>query len=269
VFQLQDTSFNDVTSKFGAEKRSAVGFSNDGALLAVASETGAIQLWDAHTLSPAAPDAFPVPSPFPGTGRPSYLTILPDKKSLAVSTWGDTVPVRFWNGASWTALSLSERDQMVRLLFSSVQAGGKLGFASLYGRIVAFNPADAFVRDSYITPKIEPIPLQGAPGVPSLSPDATRLVTLSGGSFMGYETIRVWDLRLREPIPNWDKIHLEGNDSPSWLADLCDTVSAIPLTDDEDQDFKTLDEIRLKTPTAQKGEYKPIWDHFFSHRNDG
>jgi hypothetical protein len=102
---------------------------------------------------------------------------------------------------------------------------------------------------------------------PNFSTDGKRLVSLSGPSWVGLDTVRVWDVSLERPRMDTSKIRFTGKKAPPWLADLADAVSGLKVvTEDDDTPPVILSDVRKQVAQdAIPKEYAPVWNRFFAN----
>ena len=212
--------------------------SPDGTVLATVSDSGTVQLWNAHTLRP-------IGGPFANTNDPAYAALFsPDGTTLAVvSDSGNNTEggsVRLWDartrqpigssfasgalGAAFspdgttlaiTSIGTSTSGPFVQLwdVHSRQPIGGPLTDANGATDTVVFSPDGvvlAVVSTNgpvrlWNTRTRQPIGSPFATGNggaigAAFSPDGTMLAIVNGGGGFASGSVQVWDARTRQPI---------------------------------------------------------------------
>ncbi len=201
----------------GAEWISAARFSRDGKLLAVAENTGVIQLW--NVTDPAAParvGQFSVPA-IENVEVVQQLQFTEDDRTLAIA--GGSRELQLWDvrdPAQPRAHPGIRTDDNSR----PIQRGGQAGRAvvmsvAIHGNVMAFANMDSTatlwdIRDPAQPRKLGSVPNTGAPLQRlNFSPDGTLLVAGTTD-----DLVRVWDVR--DPTAPSERAVLRGHTDRLW-----------------------------------------------------
>jgi hypothetical protein len=142
----------------------------------------------------------------------------------------------------------------------------------LFIAAVLANRVEVFEHNQPEHRAFEAICPAGATVFPAFAPEGDRLLTLSGSSLIAMDTIRVWDLRRREPA-TIDPSVVNGDEvAPPWLADLAAVVGG-QGGDSEGEDIvvetsgsqiRSLAELATVYPDEKiRGKYEAIWRRYF------
>ena len=268
VFSFEGRDFRERTTIPNA---TAADLTPDDNWLAIAQVGGRIQLWDTHTLQPAA-----VPGPdFKTTLEPAepnpdtryfFLVFSGDGQELAATAMKE--PARIWNMRDGTMKWLkpkSQRDQIMRVAFApsghTIVAGVTGGGIGNNGMLGMWDTA----RLDEL--RAEPMCLADAMVYPNFSADGKTIVTLSGAFWNAMDTVRAWDVSLSRPVVDASKLRVSKKSPPPWLADLADAVSGMKVaTEDDETSAPTLSELRKKyAGSSVPEEYKAVWNRFLAN----
>jgi hypothetical protein len=264
VFRLEGGNFKE---RPPIENVVAVDLSADDRWLATAAPGGKVQIWDAQTLTPPAPDA-PVRQalePLDATLETRYFSLVfsDDGDYLAASSMRE--PTHIWNvhtGSEMVTRPKSPRDSIIRAAF-----GPRINNAAPLG-LLFIGPPGAML--GIIQPERgdqfrgEPIVMEDAMAVPSFRSDGKAVLTLSGAVWRAMDNIRVWGLTLPKANQNPSDLHFTGKSAPRWLSDVADAVAGVKrYTDDFETPMGTLSEVKKRyAGTVVSKEYEPIWNRF-------
>ena len=288
VFRYDGRNYDRISDALGEmakEKIVAAGFSPNGQMLATAtfSETldkrATVQLRNAATLTFVEKDSgFKAQIPVPIEVKPTQLCFGPGEDELTIVAWGSgasiIVNLRSGKYRPVSFDSSGAADAVMRLAFAlpdgSNQQDQKSG--QLLIAAVLANRVELFEHKQPEHRAFEAICPAGATVFPAFAPEGDRLLTLSGSSMMAMDTIRVWDLRRREPV-TIDPSVVTGHDvAPPWLADLAAVVGG-QGGDSEGEDIvveTSGSQIRSLAELATiyhdekvQGKYETIWRRYF------
>ncbi len=288
VFQYDGRNYDrtsDVLGEMANEKIVAAGFSPDGQLLATAtfSETldkrATVQLRNAATLTLLQKDSgFKAQIPVPIEVKPTQLCFGPGEDELTIVAWGSgasiVVNLRSGKYRPVSFGSSGATDAVMRLAFAlpegSNQQDPKSG--QLFIAAVLANRVEVFEHNQPEHRAFEAICPAGATVFPAFAPEGDRLLTLSGSSLVAMDTLRVWDLRRREPAAI-DPSAVNGDEvAPPWLADLAavvggqggDSEGEDIVVDTSGSQIRSLAELATTYPDEKiRGKYEAIWWRYF------
>jgi WD40 repeat protein len=155
------------------------------------------------------------------------------------------------------------KDQFLRLVAGPRTSGRQLIATSLFSR-VSINYSAAWDFASLLT---EPICFQGTTALSMFDLTGSKLMTLSGSSWLAPDTVQIWDVSMRIKGEAGGEFHAGGNPAPPWLAALARAVSGIPRMWDSDDNAAVLSDVfKQSVPVAPDTLYSPydkVWKHFF------
>ncbi|MBV9488139.1 MAG: PD40 domain-containing protein [Verrucomicrobia bacterium] len=256
VFRSDGKLYQEIINPFGTASVAAACFSEDGKWMATESPDGNVQFWDPGTLMPATGPAEATPSfRLPPDARPRFLAFGPKKDEMVTILFDGSVKILDLRTRAITSGSL--REQIMSITFSPRQANGRLAATVFHGRIAV---SKAETLDQSVA---EPVCFQGAYCLPRFNHDGTKLLTLSGPFWDVLDTVRVWDLRLQEPLPALVRFPVDSKSVPPWLGDLAGVVSAQWQNAEGEEVPESLDVV-AKTYSAKDvtGPYAALWSRF-------
>jgi hypothetical protein len=156
--------------------------------------------------------------------------------------------------------------QFLKLVAGPRTSGGQLMATSLYCRVSVNYPA-AWGFASALT---EPICFQGTTALSMFDLTGSKLMTLSGSSWLAPDTVQIWDVSMRIKGEAVGEFHANGNPAPSWLSGLARAVSGIPRVWDCDDNVAVLSDLFKQNasmaPDTLYSPYDTVWKHFFQER---
>jgi hypothetical protein len=287
VFQYDGGNYDrtrGVRGEMAKEKIVAAGFSPNGQLLATAtfSETldkrATVQLRDVATLT-LVPEASGFKAQFdvPIESKPTQLCFGPGRDELTIVAWGSAsiiVDLRSGKHRPASFGSSGAADAVMRLAFALPDGPNQQDPKSrqLFIAAVLANRVELFEHNEPENRAFEAICPAGAGVFPAFAPEGDRLLTLSGSSWMGMDTMRVWDLRRRERA-SFDPSIVTGDDvAPPWLADLAAVVGGqggssegedIIVETSGSQILSLVDLATVYSDEQIRGKYEAIWRRYF------
>jgi hypothetical protein len=273
AFYFDGTSYVKMDKPFGESQEVAAAFDPAANLLVTSSNNGVdgnLQLW---TWKDASFE------PLSGTPASHLILNLPDRhiRSLAFGrTKEEVFAITFGssNGVQVQRLNIptnsfetvglpASKDQFLRLVAGPRTGGRQLMATCLYQRVSLDYP-DHWSLKSKLT---EPICFQGTTAISTFDPTGSKLMTLSGSSWLAPDTVQIWDVSMRIKGEAAGEFHADDQPAPVWLAKLARAVSGIPRTWDDDEDAVVLSDVFKRTvPMSSDRLYPPydkVWKHFF------
>jgi hypothetical protein len=158
------------------------------------------------------------------------------------------------------------KDQFLRLVAGPRTSGRQLIATSLFSR-VSINYSAAWDFASLLT---EPICFQGTTALSMFDLTGSKLMTLSGSSWLAPDTVQIWDVSMRIKGEAGGEFQAGGNPAPPWLAGLARAVSGIPRMWDSDDNAVVLSDVFKQTvpvaPDTLYSRYDKVWKHFFQEQ---
>ena len=262
LFRYDGKLYQEIANPFGNAKVAAACFSEDDKWLATESTEGAVQFWDPAALTSEAQSAqlrgsFRLPT----DAHPRFLAFGPGKDEMVTILLDGSVIILDLHSGS-TRSGYARDKQVMCIAFNPQQAKRRLAAAVLRGSIVISS------LGNLDQPIAEPICLQGAFCSARFSGDGTKLVTVSGPFWDALDTVRVWDVRLQEPLGAAVIQSADTKLVPPWLGELGEVVSAQWRNLDDEDVPACLDALALKySPKDIDGPYAAIWKRFISSPN--
>jgi hypothetical protein len=238
---------------------SAGDLSPDGKTVALVSTKGLLSFFDTEDLSRKVREDFKISHGANVATRAFYVRYSQDGTELAVTASFGTKSFVILNMATGEReIEVPPGLSIVRIGFGPANAEAPFICVSMAGQLEIFQDRETN------RPAFQPIVIPTAVAIlPSIAPDAKRMLTISGPSVTSLDTMRVWSLRLAKNS-NIDQI--SNADAPVWLADAADYVAA-RSSDDGFQAPVTLSEIR-KNHAESPGNpaYAEIWTRLFGKK---
>lgn len=227
------------------------------------SKSNEVLLFDART--GARQKSLVLDQPLPA--KVSQMVYGPGGHDLAVVGWGAKSNLSVFDahsGARTQLFEASDGSQVMKVLMAPMGSAnsGKMAIL-LNGRVDIRDEAELDKRVAHA------IKYKGANGFASFTTDGTKLLTWSGPSWGSFSSVRLWSLKMEEPIEWNDKFIDDNKDpTPEWLPDLADAVTGQGGGSSEDGDIypyrRTLEEfIKHYADVKPTGVYKLIWDRYF------
>ena len=287
VFQYDGRNYDrtrGVCGKMAKEKIVAAGFSPNGQLLATAtfSETldkrASIQLRDVATLAPVQKaSGFKAHFHVPIEGKPKQLCFGPGEDELTIVVWGSASIIVNLRSQKYRPVpfgSSSAADAVMRLAFALPDSSNQQHPKSrqLFIAAVLANRVELFEHNGPENRAFEAICPAGSSVFPAFAPEGDRLLTLSGGSWMAMDTMRVWDLRRRERATFDPSVVTANEVAPPWLADLASVVGGqggnsegddIVVETSGSQIRSLADLATIYSDEQIRGKYEAIWRRYF------
>jgi WD40 repeat protein len=270
AFYFTGTSYVSIDKPFDGSPVLAVAFDPGSDVIATASPTASVQFWQ---LRGGAFEKLPdTPTSHSGFNLQEQhirsMRFGPTKEELFLVTSGSgsgvqvqriNVPANVVENFGFAPI----KDQFLKLVAGPRTSGRQLIATSLYSR-VSINYSAAW---DFASALAEPICFQGATALSMFDITGSKLMTLSGFSWLAPDTVQVWDVSMRikgEPV---GEFHAGGNPAPPWLAVLARAVSGIPRMWDIDDNAAVLSDVFIQTaPDTLYSPYDKVWKHFFQEQ---
>jgi WD40 repeat protein len=273
AFYYTGASYVSIDKPFDGSPVLAVAIDPGSDVIATASPKGSVQFWqlkgDAFEKLPDTPTSHSAFSLQDERIRSMRFGQTKEELFVVTSGSGKGVQVRRVNVPANGAESFgfaATKDQFLRLVAGPRTSGRQLIATSLYCR-VSINYSAAWDFASLLA---EPICFQGATALSMFDLTGSKLMTLSGSSWLAPDTVQIWDVSMRIKGEAVGEFHAGGNPAPLWLAGLARAVSAIPRMLDSDDNAAVLSDVFKQTaPLASDTLYSPydkVWKHFFQEQ---
>jgi WD40 repeat protein len=270
AFYFNGTSYVTVDKPFDGSPVLTVAFDRDSNVIATASPNASVQFWQFR--EGAFENLADTPTSNPGFNLPDQrirsMMFGQTKEELFVvaSGSGYGVQVERINVSKNSVESFgfaATRDQFLKLVAGPSSSGGQLMATSLYCR-VSINYSAAW---DFASALAEPICFQGTTALSTFDLTGSKLMTLSGSSWLAPDTVQIWDVSMRINGEAVGEFHADGNPAPPWLAALARAVSGIPRVWDCDDNAAVLSDVFKQTaPDTLYSPYDKVWKHFFQEQ---
>ncbi len=260
IFEFGGSTFKEIGTIPNA---TAGDLSPDDQLLATAAPGGRIEIWDTSSLGTPNPQpkaTFEPDEPNPER-RIFTLGFSDDGAELGATLLRE--PSRLWNmrdGSMKIVKAKSSQEQMLRLVFGPRVNGRRVVAGGVNGMVRTWD------FDDLDQLRAEPICLPDAFVYPTFSSDGNSLLSLSGGVWLALDSVRVWDVSLREAADSGATPRFSGKSPPPWLPDLAGAVAGLRVAAEEEESPPViLSELRKKyvgQPIPK--EYLPLWNRYLA-----
>lgn len=274
AFYFTGTSYVSIDKPFDDSPVLAVAFDPGSNVVATAAPKASVQFWQLREgVFEKLPDT---PASHSGLNlqdqRIRSMMFGQTNREIFVVTSGSAngTQVQRINVPANSAESLgfaTPKDQFLRLVAGPRTSGRQLMATSLFCR-VSINYSSAW--DLARAPA-EPICFQGTTAFSMFDLTGSKLMTISGSSWLAPDTVQIWDVSMRIKGEAVGEFHADGNPAPLWLARLARAVSGFPRTWDSDDSAAVLSEVFKQTapmaPDVLCSPYDKVWKHFFPGTN--
>ncbi len=187
--------------------------------------------------------------------QPNGIASGPGDNQLTLTSWSGIRTLDLRNGNVTPVPPPTFRDQFMRIVVGPGDFARRLVAKSLYGRVEV-------AKGDRMQEPAEPVVFRGSIGVVQFSSDGQRMLTLSGGIWNVFDSMRLIDVspsyRTQRPASET----VEDKPAPQWLADIASAVSALDTTGDGA--LITLETVRKRYPESKAGDpYEAVWNRFF------
>ena len=269
AFCFNGTSYVIVDKPFDGSPVLAVAFDPGSNIIATASPNGSVQFWQFR--EGAFEKLADTPTSYSGFSlqeqRIRSMMFGKTKEELFVvaSNSGYGAQVERINVPANSVESFGFapiKDQFLKLVAGPRTSGGQLMATSLYCRVSINYPA----AWGFASALAEPICFQGTTALSMFDLTGSKLMTLSGSSWLAPDTVQIWDVSMRIKGEAVGEFHADGKPAPPWLAGLARAVSGIPRVWDCDDNAAVLSDLfKQNESTASdtfSSPYDTVWKHF-------
>jgi WD40 repeat protein len=273
AFYFTGTSYVSVDKPFDGSRVLAVAFNPGSDVIAMASPEAGVQFWQLRGGAfEKLPDTSTSHSGFNLPDRRIRSMMFGQTKEelfVVTSSSGYGVQVQRINVPANSVENFgfaTTKDQFLRLVAGPRASGRQLMATSLFGR-VSINYSAAW---DFASALAEPICFQGTTARSMFDLTGSKLMTLSGSSWLAPDTVQIWDVSMRIKGEAVGDFHAGGNPAPPWLAGLARAVSGIPRMWDSDDNAAVLSDVFKQTasmaPDTLYSPYDKAWKHFFQEQ---
>jgi WD40 repeat protein len=273
AFCFNGTSYVIVDKPFDGSPVLAVAFDPGSNVIATASPNASVQFWQFRDCAfekladtPTSHSGFSlqeqrIRSMMFGKTK-EELFVVASGSGYGVQVERINVPANSVESFGFTAT----KDQFLKLVAGPRTGGGKLMATSLYCR-VSINYSAAW---DFASALAEPICFQGTTALSMFDLTGSKLMTLSGSSWLAPDTVQIWDVSMRIKGEAVGEFHANGKPAPPWLAGLARAVSGIPRVWDCDDNAAVLSDLFKQNasmaPNTLYSPYDTVWKHFLQEQ---